>query len=85
MGAKKFGMSLETREIKFFGGISLEFAGISGRCPKSLRKNNLYVFNFRPLLKGNNSRAKSFQNFSCFFTPFAEFFPQDFPLQNKGL
>ena len=39
VGAKKFGMSLETREVQFFfGGISLDFAGISQGCPKSLRK-----------------------------------------------
>ena len=42
MGAKKFGMPLETREIKhFLGGISRDFAGISWGCPKSLRKKGL--------------------------------------------
>ena len=39
VGAKKFGMSLETREIKLLGGISRDFAAISWRRPKSLRKN----------------------------------------------
>ena len=38
VGAKRFGMPLETREVNFFGGISREFAGISRGCPKSLRK-----------------------------------------------
>ena len=33
----------------FFGGISRDFAGISQRCPKSLRKKKS-VFNFRSLL-----------------------------------
>ena len=41
VGAKKFGMPLETREIKLLGGISRDFAGISRRCPKSLRKQSL--------------------------------------------
>ena len=49
VGAKKFGMSLETREIKLFfggisrdfGGISRDFGGISQGCPKSLRKKSL--------------------------------------------
>ena len=41
----------------------------------------------REKLKGNKKRAKSFHNFSHFFTlfgTFSEFFPQDFPLQNRG-
>ena len=41
VGAKKFGMSLETRETKLFGGISRDFAGISRTCPKCLRKKGL--------------------------------------------
>ena len=40
VGAEKFGMSLETRETKLFGGISRDFAGISQRRPKSLRKKS---------------------------------------------
>ena len=40
VGAKKFSMPLETTEIKLFGGISRDFAGISWRCPKSLRKKS---------------------------------------------
>ena len=48
VGAKKFGMSLETREIKLFGGISRDFAGISRGRPKSLRKRK-FGFNFRSL------------------------------------
>ena len=35
----------------FFGGISRDFAGISRRCPKSLRKKK-FVFNYRPLQNG---------------------------------
>ena len=34
-------MSLETREIKHFGRDIPDFAGISRRCPKSLRKKSL--------------------------------------------
>ena len=37
-GPKSFGMSLETREIKLFGGISRDFAGISRRCANCFRK-----------------------------------------------
>ena len=35
VGAKKFGMSLETRKSNFLGGLSWDFAGISRRCLKS--------------------------------------------------
>ena len=38
VGAKKFGMSLETREIKLFGQDIPGFPGVSRPCPKSLRK-----------------------------------------------
>ena len=48
MGAKKFDMSLETREIKLFGGTSQDFAGIFRKCPKTLREKRV-VFNFWPL------------------------------------
>ena len=41
VGAKKFGMSLETREIPNFFGVSRDFAGISRKRPKSLRKKSL--------------------------------------------
>ena len=42
VGAKKLSMSLETREIKLFGGgKSPDSAGISRRCPKSLRRKSL--------------------------------------------
>ena len=34
-------MSLEAREIKLLGGIFRDFAGISRRCPKSLRTKQL--------------------------------------------
>ena len=44
MGAKKFGMSSKPREIKLFGGISRDFAGISRNCPKSLRIKSLFSF-----------------------------------------
>ena len=39
VGAKKFGMSLETQGIKLFWRDIRDFAGISQRRPKSLRKN----------------------------------------------
>ena len=41
VGAKKFGMPLETREIKLFGRDILGFAGKPWGCPKSLRKECL--------------------------------------------
>ena len=42
MGAKKFGMSLETREAKlFWRDIPGFFAGMSQRVPKSLRNISL--------------------------------------------
>ena len=44
VGAKKFGMSLETPgpgKSNFLGGISRDLAGISRRSPKSLRKKGL--------------------------------------------
>ena len=41
VGAKKFGMPLETREIKLFGGISRDFAGFSRNPPKSFEKKSL--------------------------------------------
>ena len=41
VGAEKFGMSLETGKPTFFGGISQDFAGISRRCPKTLRNKSL--------------------------------------------
>ena len=45
--AKKFGMSLETREINSFGGISRDFAGIPA-VPEKFEKKK-FVFDFRPL------------------------------------
>ena len=42
----------------------------------------------REKLKGNNQMARWFHNFRTVFAlfhTFSEFFPQDFPLQNKGL
>ena len=47
VGAKKFGMCLETREIKFFWR-----KGISRRCPKSLRKKSQCSV-FGPYFKRN--------------------------------
>ena len=44
VGAKKLGMSLETREIKLFGRDIPGFAGISWWRMKSLRK--MFAFNF---------------------------------------
>ena len=41
VGAKKFGISSKPRESNFFGGISRDFAGISRKRPKSLRKKCL--------------------------------------------
>ena len=40
-GPKSSVCPLKTRETKFFGGISWDFAGISRKCPKSLRKKRL--------------------------------------------
>ena len=50
VGAKKFGMSLDSKPGKsnFLGGISRLIAGISRRCPKSLKKK--FVFNCWPLV-----------------------------------
>ena len=49
VGAKKFNMSLETKEINFYGrDIPGDFAGISRKRPKSLRKKK-FVSNFWPL------------------------------------
>ena len=52
-------MSLENREIKLFGGISRDFAGISQRRPKSLRKNVCVQF-LAPLRRpfGEESRLR---------------------------
>ena len=58
VGAQKFGMSLEIRETKLFGGISQDFAGISRRCPKSLRKKKS-VFNFQALKSGVEKLTRS--------------------------
>ena len=41
VGAKKLGMSLDTRQIKLFGRGIRDFAGISRRCPQSLRKKQV--------------------------------------------
>ena len=46
VGAKKFGMSLEIREIELSWRISRDFAGISRQCLKSLRKKSLCSFLF---------------------------------------
>ena len=50
VGAKKFGISLKTRETKLFWRDIPGFAGISRECPKSLGKND-FVFNVGPLSK----------------------------------
>ena len=55
VGAKKFGMSLETKEINFFGGISRDFAGISRRNPENLRKE--IVLNVWPLFKALQTKG----------------------------
>ena len=47
VGAEKFGMSLETRETKFFWRDIPGFCRESRRCPKSLRKKRL-CSNFVP-------------------------------------
>ena len=52
VGAKNFGMSLETQEIKFLGGISRDFAGYSRQCPKSLRKKKVCVQFSCPKIRG---------------------------------
>ena len=52
VGAKKFGMSVETQGNQtFWRDVPGFFAGISRRCPKSLRKKKS-VFNFWPLRNG---------------------------------
>ena len=49
VGAKKFGMSLETREIKLFGGMSRDFAGISRRLSGPLNRLNAILSLLHPL------------------------------------
>ena len=48
VGAKKFGMSLETREIKFFGRDIPGFCWDIPAAPEKFEKKK-FVFNFRPL------------------------------------
>ena len=48
------------RKPNFFGGICQDFAGISWRCPKSLRKKK-FVFNFRSLFCRRAGTRKSFR------------------------
>ena len=48
MGAKKFGMSLETREIKLFWRDILGFCWDIPAVPEKFEKKK-FVFNFRPL------------------------------------
>ena len=49
VGAKKFGMSLETREIKFFGGDIPGFCRDIPEVPEKFEKKK-FVFNSRPLV-----------------------------------
>ena len=44
VGAKSSLCPSKPRKSIFFGGISRDFAGVSRRCPKSLRKNSLRSF-----------------------------------------
>ena len=61
VGAKKFCMPLETREIKLFrAGYLGDFAGISRNCPKSLRKK--FVFNLVNLLPIKLVRTSGFSS-----------------------
>ena len=53
VGAKKFGMSLETQGIKLFWRNIPGFVGISQKRPKSLRKK-MFGFNSRPLKLSEN-------------------------------
>ena len=48
VGAKSSVCPSKPKEAKLFGGISRDFAGISWKRPKSLRKK-MFVFNSRPL------------------------------------
>ena len=50
MGAEKFGMSLETREIKLFGRDIPGFCRDIPMVPKKFEKKK-FVFNFWPLVK----------------------------------
>ena len=49
VGAKKFDMSLETREIKLFGGISWDLLGYPGSARKFGKKRVCVLFLFWPL------------------------------------
>ena len=50
VGAKKFGMSLETRETELFGRDTPGFCWDIPAVPEKFEKKEL-VFNFRPLFK----------------------------------
>ena len=65
VGAKKFGTSLEPGKPNFFGGISRDFAGISRRCPKSLRKKSLCSI-FVPYICCKNKGKGEFSAFCLF-------------------
>ena len=45
----------------FFGGISRHFAGISRKCPKSLRKKKVSVQFLAPSIAGTNGRCTAVQ------------------------
>ena len=53
VGAKKFGMSLETREIKFFWRDTPGFCWDIPAVPEKFEKKK-FVFNFRPLLQSQD-------------------------------
>ena len=55
VGAEKFGMSLQTREIIFF----FDFAGMSRRCPKSLRNESSCSIFFPMFLQGRKIHAQN--------------------------
>ena len=70
VGAKKFGMSLETKEIKHFWREIRDFAGIFRRRPKSLRKKVCVQFlaPYKYLIQESPRQTKpkkgQFMNFS---------------------
>ena len=58
MGAKKFGMPLETREIKLFGRDITGFCWDILAAPEKFEKKK-FVFNFWPLWKGLSEGASA--------------------------
>ena len=77
-GAKKFGMSLETREIKLFGRAIPGFCRDIPGVPEKFEKKKL-GFNFRPY-KGQQLKGKIVSEFSHIF----RIFPPGLSPSNQG-